>query len=108
MPMSWNEVFVAIAVVTLGTMITRFLPFIVFREQNALMNYLSKLLPAAAMAMLVVYSFKDVNVFTGSHGIPEFLAGLLTVLLQVFVKNVLLSMAAGTVCYMYLVQYVFI
>lgn len=108
MPMSWNEVFLAIAVVTAGTMLTRFLPFIVFREQNALMDYLSKMLPAAAMAMLVVYSFKDVNVFTGSHGIPEFLAGLLTVLLQVFVKNVLLSMAAGTVCYMYLVQYIFI
>ena len=108
MPMSWNEVFLAIAVVTSGTMLTRFLPFIVFREQNALMDYLSKMLPAAAMAMLVVYSFKDVNVFTGSHGIPEFLAGLLTVLLQVFVKNVLLSMAAGTVCYMYLVQYIFI
>lgn len=106
--MSWNEVFLAIAVVTAGTMLTRFLPFIVFREQNALMDYLSKMLPAAAMAMLVVYSFKDVNVFTGSHGIPEFLAGLLTVLLQVFVKNVLLSMAAGTVCYMYLVQYIFI
>lgn len=108
MPMSWNEVFVAIAVVTLGTMITRFLPFIVFREQNALMNYLSKLLPAAAMAMLVVYSFKDVNVFTGSHGLPEFIAGILTILLQIFVKNVLISMAAGTVCYMYLVQYIFI
>lgn len=108
MPMSWNEVFVAIAVVTLGTMITRFLPFIVFREQNALMNYLSKLLPAAAMAMLVVYSFKDVNIFTGSHGLPEFIAGILTILLQIFVKNVLVSMAAGTVCYMYLVQYVFI
>lgn len=106
--MSWNEVFVAIAVVTLGTMITRFLPFIVFREQNALMNYLSKLLPAAAMAMLVVYSFKDVNVFTGSHGLPEFIAGILTILLQIFVKNVLISMAAGTVCYMYLVQYIFI
>lgn len=108
MPMTWNEVFVAIAVVTVGTMITRFLPFIIFREQNALMDYLSKMLPAAAMAMLVVYSFKDVNVFTGSHGIPEFVATLLTTLLQIFAKNVLISMAAGTICYMYLVQYIFI
>lgn len=107
MPMSWNEVFLAIAVVTAGTMITRFLPFIVFRQQNTLMDYLSKMLPAAAMAMLVVYSFKDVNIFTGSHGIPEAAAAILTILLQIFAKNVLLSMAAGTVCYMYLVQYVF-
>lgn len=107
MPMSWNEVFLAIAVVTAGTMITRFLPFIVFRQQNALMDYLSKMLPAAAMAMLVVYSFKDVNIFTSSHGIPEAAAAILTILLQIFAKNVLLSMAAGTVCYMYLVQYVF-
>lgn len=108
MPMTWNEIFIAIAVVTAGTMITRFLSFIIFREQNALMDYLSKMLPAAAMAMLVVYSFKDVNVFTGSHGIPEFVAALLTILLQIFAKNVLISMAAGTICYMYLVQYIFI
>lgn len=108
MPMTWNEIFIAIAVVTAGTMITRFLSFIIFREQNALMDYLSKMLPAAAMAMLVVYSFKDVNVFTGSHSIPEFVAALLTILLQIFAKNVLISMAAGTICYMYLVQYIFI
>lgn len=108
MPMTWNEVFIAISVVTAGTMLTRFLPFIVFREQNALMDFLSKMLPTAAMAMLVVYSFKDVNIFTGSHGIPEFLAGLLTILLQIYIKNVLLSMAAGTICYMYLVQYLFV
>ncbi|MDO4178947.1 MAG: AzlD domain-containing protein [Phascolarctobacterium sp.] len=108
MPMTWSEIILAIAVVMAGTMLTRFLSFIVFREQNALMDYLSTLLPAAAMAMLVVYSFKDVNVFTGSHGIPEAIAGLLCVLLQIFFKNVLLSMAAGTVCYMYLVQYLFV
>lgn len=108
MPMSWPEIILAIAVVMAGTMITRFLSFIIFREQNPLMDYLSKLLPAAAMAMLVVYSFKDVNFFTGSRGIPELVAGSLCVLLQIFVKNVLLSMAAGTICYMYLVQYIFI
>lgn len=108
MPMSWSEIFLAILVVMAGTMITRFLSFILFRKQNALMDFLSKLLPQAAMSMLVVYSFKDVNFLTGSHGIPELAAGLLCVLLQIYVKNVLLSMLAGTVCYMYLVQYIFI
>lgn len=71
------------------------------------MLYLSGVLPYAIMGMLVVYCLRNVNIFSGSHGIPELLACLLVAGLHVWKKNTLLSIAAGTVCYMILVQAVF-
>lgn len=44
---------------------------------------------------------------TGSHGIPEAIAVALTVILQAILRNLLLTIAAGTIGYMLLVQYVF-
>lgn len=94
----------------LGTMITRFLPFLVFspqRETPAYVRYLGHALPAAIFGMLVVYSLKDVSVLTRSHALPELLAILLTVGLHLWKRQMLLSIAGGTVCYMLLVQLVF-
>ena len=51
---------------------------------------------------------KDSDVFSADHGLPEFLAVLLTALLHIWRRNVLLSIAAGTLCYMFLVQIVFV
>ena len=65
------------------------------------------MLPAAVMGMLVVYSLKDTQIMTGSHGIPEVIAVALTVILQATLRNLLLTIAAGTIGYMLLVQYVF-
>ena len=56
------------------------------------------------MATLVVYCLKGADLFSVTHGIPEFTATLLTALLHVWKRNVLLSIAAGTFCYMLLVQ----
>ena len=57
-----------------GTMLTRFLPFIVFSEHRqtpAFVRYLGKVLPSAVFGMLVIYCLKDVNILQGSHGLPE-------------------------------------
>ncbi len=72
-----------------------------------LVAFLGKMLPAAVMGMLVVYSLKDTQIMTGSHGIPEVIAVALTVILQATLRNLLLTIAAGTIGYMLLVQYVF-
>lgn len=71
------------------------------------MQFLGKFLPAAVFGLLVIYSLKDVNVFAGSHGIPEMIAILLVIILHVWKRQMLLSIAGGTVCYMLLVQLVF-
>lgn len=106
----WQAV-VTIAVVALGTMVTRFLPFLVFPESKKpprLIDYLGKVLPFAMTGLLVVYSLKDVSFTSGSHGIPEAIAMAAIVALHLWRRNMLLSIAGGTVLYMLLVQLVFV
>jgi branched-subunit amino acid transport protein AzlD len=97
-----------IAVIAVVTALIRFLPFLVFRKGTPkVVLYLGEVLPYAIMGMLVVYCLKNIS-FTGStHGIPELAAVLLVVVLHKWKHNTLLSIAAGTVCYMALVQMVF-
>jgi branched-subunit amino acid transport protein AzlD len=101
---------ITIALCVLGTMATRFLPFLIFSEDRptpAYIQYLGKALPAAIFAMLVVYCLKNVEILTGTHGIPELIAIVVTVALHLWKRQMLVSIAGGTVCYMLLVQLVF-
>lgn len=105
----WQQIAI-IGIVVFGTMLTRFLPFLIFgrkKEAPKYIQYLGKVLPAAVFGLLVVYCLKDVNLFTGSHGIPEAIAILVVVLLHVWKRQMLLSIAGGTVCYMVLLQVFF-
>ena len=108
--MTLTQEMLTVAAVVTGTMVTRFLPFIIFpanKKTPPAITFLGQMLPAAVMGLLVIYCFKDVSFLSGTHGIPELLATAVTVLLQVFVRNMLLTIAGGTIFYMYLVQYVF-
>lgn len=101
---------ITIALCVLGTMTTRFLPFIIFKADKPTpkyIQYLGKALPAAIFGMLVVYCLKDVSVLSGSHGLPEAIAISAVTGLHLWRRNMLLSIAGGTVCYMLLVQLVF-
>ena len=93
----------------LGTMVTRFLPFLIFpegKEPPEFIQYLGKVLPYAVIGLLVIYCLKDVP-GSGTYGIPEFLAIAFIVLLHRWKKSRLLSIGGGTVFYMLLVQFVF-
>ncbi len=108
--MTLTEQIITVAVVFLGTQITRFLPFVLFpagKPTPKYIEYLGKVLPAAIFGFLVVYCLKDVSVFTGSHGIPELISIAVVALLHLWRRQTLLSIAAGTVCYMVLVGLVF-
>ena len=100
-----------IAVCTAATMITRFLPFVVFSSKDQQppeeVWYLGQVLPAAIFGMLIVYCLKSVTPFAGSRGIPEAIALLVTVGLHKWKHETLLSVAGGTLCYVLLVQLVF-
>ncbi len=94
----------------LATVITRFLPFLIFSEKRKtppFIQYLGRALPAAIFGMLVVYCLKNVNFLAGSHGVPEAIGIAVTVLLHLWKRQMLLSIAGGTVCYMLLVQFLF-
>lgn len=108
--MTVTQQIITIAVVVLGTMSTRFLPFIVFpsgKPTPKYIQYIGKVLPGAVFGMLVIYCLKGVSVFTGSHGIPELIAIWVVVGLHLWQRKMLLSIAGGTMCYMLLVQLVF-
>ena len=91
------KILIAAALIA-GTVMTRFLPFVLFpdgKEKPRYLEYLGKTLPYAAMGLLVVYCLKGVNLFSGSHGIPELLAAALTAGLHCWKRNSLLSIGAG-------------
>ncbi|MBQ1491698.1 MAG: AzlD domain-containing protein [Blautia sp.] len=99
---------ILIAVMSAVTILLRFLPFLVFRgETPSYISYLGRVLPAAIIGMLVVYCLKDVSLLSAPHGIPEFLAVALVAAVQVVKRNALLSILAGTLGYMVLIQMVF-
>ena len=101
----------AIAVMAVVTFLTRALPFLLFdRGGNPpkLVLYLGRVLPPAIIAMLIVYCLRSVSVTEYSWGLPELIAGAATVGIHLWKRSMLLSIAAGTVIYMLLVQFVFV
>lgn len=110
MTMTVTQQMITIGMVVLGTMLTRFIPFIVFpagKDTPKYIQYLGKVLPAAVFGLLVVYCLKNVSLFAGSHGIPEMISIMVVVALHLWKRQMLISIAGGTVCYMLLVQFVF-
>lgn len=106
--MTTAQSIITIFMVILGTMITRFLPFIIFPEEKTppkYITYLGTVLPYAVIGLLVVYCLKDA-VFTTYHGLPEIIAIAFIIFLHKW-KKTLLSIGAGTVLYMSLVQNIF-
>ena len=102
---------ITIAVCTAATMLTRFLPFLIFSSKDQqppeVVRYLGRVLPAAIFGMLIVYCLKSVSVFTGSHGIPEAIAIAVTIALNKWKHQTLISIAGGTMCYVLLVPLAF-
>ncbi len=107
--MTLAQEIITIAICAGGTMLTRFLPFLLFRSGKTprYIQYLGKALPAAIFSMLVVYCLKDVSILSGSHGLPELISITIVVGLHLWRRNMLLSIAAGTICYMLLIQLIF-
>ncbi|MFI3213772.1 MAG: AzlD domain-containing protein [Eubacteriales bacterium] len=107
--MTISQGIITILIVMVGTMLTRFLPFIVFpsnKKPPKFIQYLGLVLPYAVIGLLIIYCLKDV-VFTATHGLPEYISMLFIFILHKWKKNTLLSIAGGTILYMLLVQNVF-
>ena len=99
---------VLIAVMSIVTILIRFLPFIAFRKQiPRYISYLGKVLPPAIIALLVVYCLKDITPAVHPFGIPELTAVVCVIALHVWKRNSLISILSGTVIYMVLIQMVF-
>lgn len=102
---------IMIAAVAIATFATRAASFVVFpkgKEVPPTVKYIGMVLPPAVIGMLVVYCLRSTQLFAYPYGIPELIACLAVIGLHVWKRNVLLSVGAGTVLYMALVQMVFV
>ena len=110
MTMTVAEQIITVCMVIVGTIATRFLPFLLFSSKKPtpkFVRYLGVMLPSAALGLLVIYSFKDVSLLSGTHGIPELIATMVVIGLHLWKRQMLLSIAGGTILYMLLLQFVF-
>lgn len=102
---------VLIAVCALVTAALRFIPFLIFggkRKTPQFINYLGKVLPFAIMGMLVVFCLKSTSVTSFPYGIPELISVSVVAGLHIWKRNTLLSIIAGTVIYILLINFVFV
>ena len=99
---------VTILIAAAATLLTRFLPFLIFQGKKIpkALDYLGFALPASVFGMILVYALKDTVVLSYPFALPEVLGLLVTTVVYLWKKNTLLSIALGTVFYMFLIQVV--
>lgn len=104
--MTFTQQIITVIVMASAVMITRFLPFALFqgRPTPRYVQYLGTVLPSAVFGLLVVYCLRDVSLLTGNHGVPEAIGIVVTATLHVWKRQMLVSIAGGTLAYMFLVQ----
>ena len=105
-----SQSLILIAILAAVTFFTRAVPFLLFPDKDRLppvVRYLGQALPYSIMAMLVVYCYRNVKITSVVFGAPEFICALVILVLHRWKHNLILSIAAGTLLYMALVQTVF-
>ena len=108
--MTLTQQIITVGIIVLGTIATRFLPFLLFPARKPTpkyVRYLGNMLPAAALGLLVVYAYKDISILHGTHALPELIATAVIVALHLWKRQMLVSIVGGTVVYMLLLQLVF-
>lgn len=107
--MNNKYVLTSIAIMSVVTIVLRFLPFIFLNDKKEykLLNYLSKVLPCAVMGMLVVYCLKDINFASTKDSLPTIIASGITALSYIWKRKTMFSIALGTFIYMLLIQTIF-
>lgn len=92
-----------IAVSAAATFATRVVPFVFFERhtEHPLVRHIGRFLPAAVMALLAtVFLQRSANWNAALPGLDAVIPGLLVVLVHLWRRNALLSIAVGTASYM--------
>lgn len=96
-----------IAVATVATLATRVIPFLFFERHtdHPLVQHLGKYLPAAVMALLAtIYLQRSASWSANIPGLDALLPGIFVVLVHLWYRNALVSIATGTASYMAIQQ----
>ena len=98
-----------IAVIAVISFILRAAPFILFRSGHtpAIVTYLGRVMPPAVIGMLVIYCFADIDFTRWQAFVPALIAALIVILLHIWKRNSLVSIGAGPVAYMLMIQLIF-
>lgn len=107
MSFTFSQSILFFGIISLTTMAIRALPFLLFPENKKtpkFILYLGFVLPYTIIGMLVIYCLKDVSFVKTPYGLPEVISIAVIVLLHLWKNNTLLSIGAGTILYMLLVQ----
>lgn len=105
--MTTPELLITVGLVALTTIAVRALPFLLFpagKQPPAFVTYLGRPLPAAVMAMLVIYCLKDLSFQRASDFVPALASCALVALLHRWQHKMALSIAGGTAAYMLLLR----
>lgn len=109
--MNNTEILITALMIAAGTALLRFLPFFIINKslsENKYVQFLGKMLPYSMIALLVIYCIKDINIIKFPYALPELISIAVIIVLHIIKRNVLISIAAGTVIYMFLVQVIFV
>lgn len=105
--MTTTQQIITICILSVVTFLTRAIPFLIFpagKPTPKYIQYLGRVLPLAVFGMLVVYCLKDVEWTSGNHGIPELVGIAASILLHFWRRQMLWSIAGGTITYMVLIR----
>lgn len=121
--MTITQQIIMVAAGVVATMLTRFIPFIVFRPGKPTPKYilyLGKVLPASVFALLVMYCLRHISFIKmntsatsgicdwhfvlSNDTIAQLVAVCFTIAIHAWRKSIMWSLAAGTICYMILIR----
>ena len=103
----YARLILVIGVCAVFTMLTRAIPFLVFRDAGKvpkIVLYLGKVLPPAVIATLVIFALRNTDFLSGSYGIPEIIGVLTAGILHWIFRNSFVSIGVATVLYMVLLH----
>lgn len=88
---------------------TRLLPFIFAcrLKQAHMVQAVGKQLPAYIMGLLLIYEVQISTFLKYPYGLPELMALLVVIIVQLWRRQLLLSMCMGTACYALLLKFIF-
>ena len=110
MTMTPVQTLITVLALALGTALTRALPPLLFpdgKKNPKIIDELTPLIPPAVIGLLVVYSLKSIDLSSAARWLPELIAISVTAAVHLWRRNMILTIAAGTLVYMLLIQFVF-
>jgi len=111
MALSASQAILVILVAAVCTFATRLFPFALFggkKEVPQFVRYLGDILPAAIIGVLIIYCFKDFAKGDVNLIVPQLIAAAATAAVHIWKRNILFSIAVGTIGYMLLIHFVFV